>query len=149
MPKLTRIVFQPIEKPRIMSTLSTTFRYGVFGAPGRLKCAWTVPRKPPQKDNCLPERQLLANNRCFCVLACSLAEFQRACQEKVLAIRGVGAVGPGTGGRMTHGETEALYERALQGFAQIAEKSVNDANNNIGRGLLPSFRSSYPGTLTG
>jgi hypothetical protein len=31
-----------------------TFRYGVLGAPGRLKYALDVPKTPPQKDNCLP-----------------------------------------------------------------------------------------------
>lgn len=34
---------------------------------------------------------------------------------------------PRTEGVMSRGETEALYERALQSFGQIAEKSVNEA----------------------
>jgi hypothetical protein len=41
---------------------------------------------------------------------------------------------------MTHGETKALYERALQGFAQIAEKSVNNANNNSRKRTFAEFQ---------
>jgi hypothetical protein len=58
----------------------------------------------------------------------------------VLAIRGVGAVGPGKDKKMTVGETEALYDRALQSFAEIAEKSVNAASNNSRKRTFEEFQ---------
>jgi hypothetical protein len=41
---------------------------------------------------------------------------------------------------MTPAETEALYERALQSFGQIAEKSVNEANNNSRKQTFSEFQ---------
>jgi integrase len=41
---------------------------------------------------------------------------------------------------MTVGETEALYERALQSFGQIAEKSVSEANNNSRKRTFQEFQ---------
>lgn len=41
---------------------------------------------------------------------------------------------------MSVGETEALYERALQSFGQIAEKSVNEANNNSRKRTFGEFQ---------
>lgn len=41
---------------------------------------------------------------------------------------------------MTIGETEALYERALQSFREIAEKSVNEANNNSRKRTFVEFQ---------
>lgn len=41
---------------------------------------------------------------------------------------------------MTVGEMEALYERALQGFGEIAKKSVNEANNNSRKRTFAEFQ---------
>jgi integrase len=41
---------------------------------------------------------------------------------------------------MTVGETEALYERALQSFTEIAEKSVNTASNNSRKRTFQEFQ---------
>jgi hypothetical protein len=57
-------------------------------------------------------------------------DFQRLCQEELLAIRGVSSVGVRANEVMSVGETEALYEGALKSFGEIAEKSVSAANNN-------------------
>lgn len=41
---------------------------------------------------------------------------------------------------MSVGKTEALYERALQGFGEIAEKSVSEANNNSRKRTFQEFQ---------
>jgi hypothetical protein len=41
---------------------------------------------------------------------------------------------------MTVAETEALYDQALQSFGQIAEKSVNEANNNSRKRTFAEFQ---------
>jgi integrase len=66
--------------------------------------------------------------------------FQRTCQEKLFAIRGVSSAGVRATEVMTAGETEALYERALQSFGEIAEKSVNEANNNSRKRTFEEFQ---------
>jgi hypothetical protein len=63
-------------------------------------------------------------------VSCCREDFQRACHEKLLAIRGVNRSGGSTAPSMTPAETEAFYERALKSFGEIAEKSVDKANNN-------------------
>jgi integrase len=57
-------------------------------------------------------------------------DFQRACQEKLRFIRGVSSSVGSSTDAMTPEETAALYERALTSFGEIADKSVNEANNN-------------------
>jgi hypothetical protein len=43
---------------------------------------------------------------------------------------------------MTVGKTEALYERALEGFGEIAEKSVSESNNNSRKRTFQEFQES-------
>lgn len=68
-------------------------------------------------------------------------DFQRACHEKLLAIRGVSSSGRRSTEAMTPGETEAFYKRALKSFGEIAEKSVNEANNNSRKQTFEEFQT--------
>jgi hypothetical protein len=110
----------------------------VLGTPGRLKCALDVPKTPPQKGNCLP------NSNYWQITGACIGffrvDFQRTCQERLLAIRGVSSVGVRANELMTTGETEALYERALKSFGKIAEKSVSEANNNSRKRTFEEFQ---------
>jgi hypothetical protein len=107
--------------------------------------AWTVGIRLESAEKAAPKRhlfakqQLLANNSGLSFDVCGL-EFQRTCQEKLFAIRGVSSVGVRATEVMTAGETEALYERALQSFGEIAEKSVNEANNNSRKRTFVEFQ---------
>jgi hypothetical protein len=58
----------------------------------------------------------------------------------LLAIREVNLLGPGANPVMTVQETEELYERALNGFGKIAEKSVSKANNNSRKRTFQEFQ---------
>jgi hypothetical protein len=50
---------------------------------------------------------------------------------------------------MSVGEIEALYERALQSFGEIAEKSVNEANNNSRKRTFGEFQEFLSGNAYG
>jgi hypothetical protein len=74
------------------------------------------------------------------VSSCSHVDFRRTCQARMLGIRGVGSALPGTVAHMTIGETEALYERALQVLARLPKKSVNEVNNNSRKQTFAEFQ---------
>jgi integrase len=95
-------------------------------------------KTPPQESNCLPKQQLLANNS---GVSCCKEDFQRACHEKLLAIQGVNRSGGSTAPSMTPAETEAFYERALKSFGEIAEKSIDEANNNSRKRTFAEFQA--------
>lgn len=76
----------------------------------------------------------------FWVAVCRI-EFQRSCQEKLLAIRGVSSSGRGATDVMLPEETSAIYDRALSSFSEIAEKSVNEANNNSRKRTFEEYQA--------
>jgi integrase len=69
------------------------------------------------------------------------AGFQQSCREKLLSIRGVGGSGRGAVEPMTVQETEAFYDQAVRSFGEIAEKSVNEANNNSRKRVFEEFQA--------